>query len=535
MDLVAPGALTLEERRRITDLSAGNPLAIRSLALEPDGVRTSPPGHAVAVPRVVAEAFARRTAGMQADELRVLQLVVVASGDLPTIAAACAAEGLSLELLGRAEALGIATVTPYRVDLTHPLVASAVYAGIAPDERRRLHAVVADSLLPGDGDRRAWHRSEAVLGTDDDVAAELEQVGIRASRRGAFAVASSAHERAGTLSADPEVRAARFLAAGEAAWLAGEDARAPALLHEAARHAPQPVVRARALAMAGQVAARGGSLVQSRDLLMAAAGDAEDEAPDESLLMYAAVVDVCFYLLDADGARTAAGRAERLLARDAAPPRGASAIASVAVGMGRIVAGEPGSDWLRAGVQGLVRHPGTADQEADFAVTGLLYLRETGAARDLLGETIESRRRDSRLGQLPHLLFHLARSDATTDRWSHAEAQYSEAVDLAREFGQLTELGASLAGLAVVHARQGRVEECRRLAAEATQVGAGRGVRMASAWTGFALAELDLSLGEVSRGGRGLHRAGCPAGGPAGRGSRPVAGPRARRGVGAHG
>ncbi len=503
-DRAAPAPLTVDERRRITDLGAGNPLAIRSLAQEPAGVRAGPPGRAVAVPRVVAEVFARRTAGMRVDELRVLQVVVVASGDLATISTACASEGLPLDLLGRAEALGIVTVTPYRVELTHPLVASAVYAGIEPAERRRLHALVADSLSPGDGDRRAWHRSEAVLGTDDRVAAELEQVGVRASQRGAFAVASSAHERAATLSADPGLRARRFYAAGEAAWLAGEDARAPTLLHEAARHAPHPVVRARALGMAGQVAARGGSLEESRDLLMTAAGDAEADAPGESLLMYAAAADVCFYLLDAAGALAAARRAEGLLARPTTASAGAAAVGSVAVGMGRIVAGESGAAWLRAGVAALEGRPEAGDQEADWALTALLYLRETGAARDLLRDTIERRRRDSRLGHLPHLLFHLARSDATTDRWSLAESRYSEAIDLAREFGQLTELGASLAGLAAVHARQGRVEECRGRAAEATQVGQGRGVRIASAWTGFALAELDLSLGDVAAAVAGL-------------------------------
>ena len=178
------------------------------------------------------------------------------------MATACAAEGLSLDLLRRAESLGVVALSPYRIELTHPLVASAVYAGTAPDERRRLHALVADALAPGEADRRAWHRSEAVLGTDDEVAAELEQVGVRASGRGAFAVSSSAHERAATLSTDPAARAGRFLAAGEAAWLAGEDDRAPALLGEAARHAPHVVGRARALAMAGQVAARGGSLAR---------------------------------------------------------------------------------------------------------------------------------------------------------------------------------------------------------------------------------------------------------------------------------
>lgn len=497
-DQAANSGLTPEQRRRVTAICAGNPLAIRALAQEPEGIGDTPFGGVVTVPRVVADAYARRTAGLQEDELRLLRLVVIADGDLQTVAAASAAEGLSLERLGRAEALGILTVSPYRIDFTHPLVASAVYAATPPDVRRRLHTLVADSLAPSEEDRRAWHRSEAALGPDEEVARALDQVGARASGRGAYAVASSAYERAATLSAGTAARARRFLAAGEAAWSAGDDHRAPALLDQAERNAARPVDRARARALAGQVAARGGSLARARDLLMSAAREAGPDAPDEALLMYAAAVDVCFYLLDAAGASAAAEGASVMLAtRDGQRPGRAQAVASIAVGMGRIVAGESGADLIRSGLDTLAELPDPTEQESDWAVTGLLYLREAGAAGDLLRETIESRRRSALLGQLPHLLFHLARNDATTDRWSRAESLYSQAVELAREFGQLTELGASLAGLAALHARQGRVEECHRVAEEANRVGAGREVRMVTAWTGFALAELDVSRGEV--------------------------------------
>lgn len=497
--LVAPTALTDEQRRHVADASGGNPLAIRALAQEPDALGVLPFGQAVEVPQVVADAFARRTADLEPDQLRVLQAAAVTDGDLPTVVAVCDALGVSIDGLERAEELRIVTLSPYRIEFTHPLVASAVVAGIPAGERRRLHALAAGAVPPGEDDRRAWHRSEATLGLDDGVARDLDEVGLRASARGAFAVASSAHERAATLSTDAAARARRFLAAGEAAWQAGEDARAPALLDEAVRHAPDAVQRARARAMAGQVAARGGSLAEARDLLLSAASEAERDAPDEAMLMYAAAVDSCFYLLDAPHALAAADRLADLAGRPPGDPANrAAAIAAIAVGMARGMAGEPGTETLRPGVDALVMGRQPTAQEADWALTGLLYLRETGEARDLLRETIETRRRRSELGQLPHLLFHLARNDATTDRWSWAEALYSEAVGLAQEFGQLTELGASLSGLTALYSRQGREEECRRHAAHAVAVGEGRDLRMASVWSGFAVAELDLSLGDVA-------------------------------------
>ena len=500
-DDVAPIPLTADQRRRVADGGAGNPLAIRALAQEPEVLGPGTLARALEVPQVVADAFARRVVGLDPEQLRVLRVVAVTGGELPTVAGVCQSLGVPLSGLDRAEELRIVTLSPYRVDFTHPLVGSAVLAGIPAGERRRLHALAAEAVAPGETDRRAWHRSEATLGLDDDVAAELDEVGGRASARGAFAVASSAHERAATLSTDAAARARRFLAAGEAAWLAGEDSRAPALLDEAVRHAPDAVQRARARAMAGQVAARGGSLEQARDLLLAAASEVEDDAPDEAIVMYAGAIDSCFYLLDARSALAAAERLPELVGRAGDDTSGhgtrSGSVASIATGMARGLAGEPGLEALRAGVDGLVAQGEPTPQEADWALTGLLYLRESGDVRELLRESIETRRRNSEVGHLPHLLFHLARSDATTDRWTWAEALYGEAVDLAREFGQLTELGASLAGLSQLSSRQGRVGECRRLAAEAADVGERRDLRIASVWAGFAVAELDLSLGDV--------------------------------------
>jgi len=62
--------------------------------------------------------------------------------------------------------------------------------GVAEDcrcERRRIHAAIATDLDDGDADRRAWHRSQAVVGIDDTAAAEREAAADRAAARGAMA------------------------------------------------------------------------------------------------------------------------------------------------------------------------------------------------------------------------------------------------------------------------------------------------------------------------------------------------------------
>jgi DNA-binding CsgD family transcriptional regulator len=103
------------------------------------------------------------------------------------------------------------------------------------------------------------------------------------------------------------------------------------------------------------------------------------------------------------------------------------------------------------------------------------------------------------VGALPFVLNLIARDQATTDRWAMAEASYQEAIDLARESGQQTELTFGLAGLAWLQARRGREQECRRYAAEALQLAADLGMRLHEIWATAALGELELGLGDAAQ------------------------------------
>ena len=92
-----------------------------------------------------------------------------------------------------------------------------------------------------------------------------------------------------------------------------------------------------------------------------------------------------------------------------------------------------------------------------------------------------------------------ARDQATTDRWAIAEATYEEAIGLARESGQQSELTFGLAGLAWLQARRGREQECRRCAAEALRLAAELGIRLYEIWAIAALGELELGLGDAAQ------------------------------------
>jgi DNA-binding CsgD family transcriptional regulator len=102
------------------------------------------------------------------------------------------------------------------------------------------------------------------------------------------------------------------------------------------------------------------------------------------------------------------------------------------------------------------------------------------------------------IGALPFVLNLIARDQATTDRWSLAEVSYGEAIELARESDQQTQLVLALAGLAWLDARRGRAPECRAGATEALRLSDQLGLPFHEIWATAALGELELGLGDAA-------------------------------------
>ena len=123
---------------------------------------------------------------------------------------------------------------------------------------------------------------------------------------------------------------------------------------------------------------------------------------------------------------------------------------------------------------------------------------DSRSARDQLTAAVSDRRGRSAVGELPHLLFHLARDAAAGDRWDRAEADYGEAVTLARELGQSTELTAAVAGLAWLESRRGRVASATAYAAEALELAERHQVHVMEIWARLARADLAYGLGDVA-------------------------------------
>ena len=493
VDRLSAAPVADEWLARVHELTGGNPLAIAELAEHPDALL--PTGSDVPPPlsSALASSFTRRVRLLDPSARAVLLVAVVCNGDLRLTGSVCTVLGLDVAELAAAQHAGLADVVGGEVTFRHPLLRAAMYRDSPPDERRAVHAAVARQLPENDVDRRAWHLSESLWAPDEGVAAMLDAAASRAAARSAHAVASAAYERAARLSPGVDDLGARLVAAAESAWAAGLAPRALTLLDELEVRTLAPGLATTALALRAAIAVRTGSVREAAALLERAA--AETDSADARAVLLAEALHATFFLADGaaasrlvDGLTSAVGAATSTRSR---------AIGTVAAGMAKVLAGRGGIEELRAAVPLLA---GSAELRADahglsWLMYAPLFLRDAQSGRELRERVDEARARAG-VGTLPGLLFLVARDEATSDSWARAAADYTEAIRLARDTGQATELAMSLAGLSWLEARTGQEAQCREHAAETLALCGSRDIHWGEAWALFSLGDLELSLGD---------------------------------------
>ena len=457
-----------------------------------------PPGAPLAAGTSIARVYLLRSRSLPERTRDALVLAAALdSGEVPVLARAAPMLGLDLSDLIPAEAAALITVQDSRVEFRHPLARSAIYGDSPAERRRAVHRALARALPDADADRRAWHLALASFGPDDAASSALEQAGERAGRRSAYEVSSRSFERAARL-APEEIRQGRLLyAAADAAWLGGLADRATALLDEASLHAPAPELAVSIEQLRGHIATRRGPVGEAQQILLTGAEHAAPIDPERAVVMLAEAVNASFYAGDAATMRLAAERAASLA------PHGSEGrtafFALIAQGMALIFSGEGerGAPAIRAAVEVLERSDELRDDPRllAWAAMGPLWLREVNIGRALADRALAVARSKSAVGVLPFVLTHVALQQAATDRWAEAQAGFYEAIALARETGQRTELSASLARLAWLEARQGRSEQSRLHAGEALSLSRDMGLGVCEVWAIAALGDLELGLG----------------------------------------
>jgi DNA-binding CsgD family transcriptional regulator/tetratricopeptide (TPR) repeat protein len=493
-------ALLQDFALRLHTETGGNPLALLELASigSPSGV--TPLHEPTGLLASVARGFAERCASLP-ERTRWWLLLLAAAGldDLLPLAPAASKDGADLDDLEPAEKAGLVSVRGGRVEWRHPLVRSAVYAGATASERRRAHRMLADSLPDADADRRAWHLALAAPGRDDDASSALEQVGVRARHRSAHDEASLAFERAAQLAGDEKRRAELAYTAADAAWLAGAGDRALRLLDAATAEASTPDLQTRIEHLRGHIATRFGNVEEGLSVLLAGARLAATVDNARAVVMFAEAVNACFYAADP---ATMVMIAEEIPAVVSACTDARSAFfASLSEGMALVFSGEGdrGPELLRRAMVLLESSDELRDDPKllTWAAMGPLWLREAADWSNFVDGALEVARERCAVGVLPFLLCHVAIFKGAMDRWDEAEAEFTEAVDLATETGQDTELAASLARLAALEARRGRFTRATEHASAALELSERRGLRLVELWSLVALGEAELTQGRL--------------------------------------
>ncbi len=303
-----PGAAPAPEvTERLIAESAGNPLALLELPTELSadqlGGSTPLPAQLHLTTRV-EQAFLDRSRLLPAP-VQTLLLVAAAddTGDLALVRRAASALGVDEQALEAAVSSGLLIAESVAVRVRHPLVRSAVYQAATGEQRRQVHHALAEASAGlGDSDREAWHRAAAAEGPDPDVMDALEQVASRAERRGGYAAATTAYERAAALSPEPQHGAALTFAAARTAWACGQAVASRELLSTARATATDPVLLSDIARLRGHIEVNIGSATDAHQIFIDAVHAVHDADPLRALEMAVAAAVMRTYAVDSGAA-----------------------------------------------------------------------------------------------------------------------------------------------------------------------------------------------------------------------------------------
>ena len=270
---VSPGALhgILQQRLgrvfarpmllRLHEASGGNPFY--ALALAAALGADVDPMQPLPIPEPL-EALVRARLDRLPDETRAALLLASAHGRITPAR-------LDDDALEPAFADHVIELTGGVIRFTHPLLASVVYQGASPKERRRAHACLAE--IVDDPLARARHRALAAGQPDAEIAAALERAAALASAQAAPVVASELGEHALRLTPAglPEECHRRTIAAARLHIAAGDLVRADTLARDLLARAPPGRRRAEALVLCSDLG--GGAIEPRREALREAVAD----------------------------------------------------------------------------------------------------------------------------------------------------------------------------------------------------------------------------------------------------------------------
>jgi DNA-binding CsgD family transcriptional regulator/tetratricopeptide (TPR) repeat protein len=480
-------------RERLLAEAMGNPLALLELpvALGSDQLGEGALPEWLPLTARLERAFAARLSELSAMTRRLLLVAAVDhDGILAEVLAAAAIlertdTEVAVEALTPAVDARLVEIDELGVRFRHPLVRSAIHQAASFHERHAAHAALAQVLVD-QPDRRAWHRAASVVGPDETVAGELEELAARAQRRGGLGVAAAALERAARLGEDPAGQGNRLLRAAELELELGRRDLVVGLLQEAEPLQLAEVERRRMLWLREMLDPSSlGDAAKLRSMVDAAARVAADGDQDLAVNLLWRAAQRCFWGDPGQQARDQVLAATERLHLDDGDPRLLAILAYVApVERGRVIidrlsrlASDVGGDAQATGLLGTAAMVvGAFDLAAGFLAAASAGLRAQG-----------------RLGHLARLRTLQAWSAVYLADWKGAMPAAEEASQLAAETREPLWAASAQVVKAMLAGLRGEREVADTLAAHAEQAAYPIGAR-------FLLAIAQLSRGLAALG-----------------------------------
>ena len=483
---------------RLHEFAGGNPF----FAIELARAFTSPPrplrpGAALPVPMALHELVGNRLIALPDETLHALTVASALSRPRLELISAVL-ERDSTPLFTPAIAAHVAVVDAGTVRFAHPLLAAAAY-DLAGSKRllvihRRIAGVVEDV------EERARHLALATVEPDNDVAQIVEEAGAVALARGSPAAAAELLEEAQRLTG-LTASADRARRAGNAGWywfVAGDSARARALLEDSLTQSPPGRDRVHALTRLGRFHYQAGDRRAAAGLYRKAL----QEGGDDPALAAEAHEGLAWSIhLLRENAALAAHHARAAVEL-------AKRVGDTGVLVDALVVQAQCEFFMGGGL------PSPA-MESAFAVRAdpseirvlrrpdyhwamiLLSADDFDPARKIMLETRELAVTHGDETALPWVLMRLSQLELLAGNWALAAEYASAGSDVASQAGQRPLQADLLCTRALLMAHRGEAALARNLAAEglsaAQKLGTGIGTRLAP----WALGLLELSLGDA--------------------------------------
>jgi DNA-binding CsgD family transcriptional regulator len=457
--------------RRLHMVSHGNPFFALEIAraLADQAVRPEP-GEPLPVPENLHELLGARLSALPTSATDAM--LVVAAATRPTVDLVLGAarhRDRALAGISKAEEADIIQRGAGRIDFTHPLLGSTVYAAASTETRRSLHRRLAE-VVP-DPEERARHLALAAAGPDREVAESLDIAARHAAARGAPDAAAELAELARRVTPldDGSGILRRSVDAAVYHFDAGDATRSFALLDQTIAEGTPGPERARILFQLAAISWLDLPRVQTlcEQALEEAGGERTLSAAILEHLAWVGIYrgDLVDAAKHARAAAEHAGRITDLTIRGDA----LSTFGMVEFLLGR-AADESFHEALR--LQDLamtedigVRATGYTPSRACYGLQ-LLWAGRLDAARDVLQQELAGFEERGRYLVRDELLCYLAEVECRAGNWDIAASYAEEAYEIDVESGRALGRGHTLFPKALVEAHRGDVEAARTDAEE---------------------------------------------------------------------